>query len=389
MPDGADDYALATMLAHDPAFPDGSVVPPIYQTSLFTFGSYAEMEDTFAGRVRRPIYSRGDNPTVMAFEERLAAIEGAEAARGFASGMGAITAAILSIAEAGDRIVATRHVYGDAFRLFEKLLPRLGIRVDYVDCADLDAVARALPGAKLLYLENPTSMVFELHELPRLAAMARAQGIRTIADNSWATPVFQNPIRAGVDIVVHSASKYLGGHSDVVAGVAAGSRELIRRIDELTYPFLGAKLSPLDGWLLLRGMRTLTLRMKRHEESGVTIARRLAEHPSVARVMHPVFSNHPGRATLSGTSGLFSIEVAEGVDVPRLVDAFRLFRLGVSWGGHESLAVPVAASIKQTPKTNSFAAFDVSERTIRFAIGLEDPEDLWTDLERALAAGRV
>ena len=377
----------ATLLAHDEDWPGDPVVPPIYQTSLFTFRSYAEMERTFSGEVKRPTYSRGDNPTVAAFESRVAALEGAEAARACASGMAAISATVLTLVASGERIVATRHVYSDAYRLFERLLPRLGIRVEYVDCADPDAVAAALPGARLLYLETPSSMVFELHELPRLAALARRHGVLTVADNSWATPLFQQPIRHGVDLVVHSASKYLGGHSDVVAGVVAGSAELIATINQRGHPLLGGKLAPIEAWLLLRGLRTLPLRMTRHEESGLFIARHLQAHPAVLRVMHPAFANHPGGATLAGYSGLFSFEVDGGIDVPAFADALRLFRLGVSWGGHESLVVPALASLRQTPEVNALARFGVPPGTIRLHVGLEDPAALWADLEQALAAG--
>ncbi len=364
---------------HDP------VVGPIYQTSLFTFKNFAAMRDAFAGQSKGFIYSRVGNPTVHDFECRIAALEGAQAARGFASGMAAISATLLSIVQSGDRIVAVRHVYGDAYRFFEKLLPRFGVKVDYVDGADADAIEAALPGAKLLYLESPTSMVFELQDIPRLAAAAKAQGAVTVIDNSWSTPVFQKPILHGADLVIHSASKYIGGHSDTVAGVVAGPAAMIARINELTHPFLGAKLSPLEAFLLTRGLRTLPLRIRRHMDSGLMIASRLRQHPSVTKVHHPVYSNHPGRATLSGFTSLFTFEVDGRIDVARFSDALKLFRMGVSWGGHESLIVPVAASLAQTPGVNSFDRFGVSPRAIRLHVGLEDPEVLWADLENAFA----
>lgn len=364
---------------HDP------VVGPIYQTSLFTFKDFDTMRRAFAGERKGYVYSRVGNPTVHDFERRIAALEGAEAARGFASGMGAISATVLSIVQAGDRIVAVRHVYGDAYRFFEKLLPRLGVTVDYVDGSDADAVEAALPGAKLLYLESPTSMVFEMQDIARLATAAKAHGVVTAIDNSWATPIFQKPHTHGVDLVLHSASKYIGGHSDVVAGVVAGSAERVARINELTHPFLGAKLAPVDAFLLTRGLRTLPLRIRQHMDSTLTIAGRLKAHPHVVKVHHPAYSNHPGRATLMGYTGLFTFEVDERVDVARFSDALRYFRLGVSWGGHESLVVPVAASLAQTPGVNSFERFGVSPRAIRLHVGLEDAETLWSDLENALA----
>ena len=378
----------ATFLAHDAPFPGGPVVPPIYQTSLFTFANYAEMADTFAGRRRQPIYSRGDNPTVMEFETRLAALEGAEAARGFSSGMAAISATVLAFVGAGERIVAVRNCYGDAYRLFERFLPRMNIKVDYVDGADADAVAAALPGARLLYLESPTSMMFELQDLEALTSLARRHGIVTTIDNSWATPLFQKPIAHGVDLVLHSASKYLGGHSDTVAGVVAGSAAHIRQINGETYSYLGGKLSPFEAWLLLRGLRTLPLRLPHHMKSGLTIAERLKAHESVERVNHPAYSNHPGKKTLAGYGGLFSFEVTEDIDIPAFVDALKYFRLGVSWGGHESLVVPAKASLEQTPGLNSMARFGVSPRTIRFNVGLESVEDLWADIAQAFEKAR-
>lgn len=375
----------ARIVCEDAAHEHDPVVGPIYQTSLFTFKDFDTMRRAFAGERQGYVYSRVGNPTVHDFERRIAALEGAEAARGFASGMGAITATVLSIVEAGDRIVAVRHVYGDAYRFFEKLLPRLGVKVDYVDGSDAEAVEAALPGAKLLYLESPTSMVFEMQEIARLAAAAKANGAVSVIDNSWATPVFQKPHTHGVDLVLHSASKYIGGHSDVVAGVVAGSAALIARISELTHPFLGAKLAPVDAFLLTRGLRTLPFRVQRHMDSALTITDRLRHHVRVTKVHHPAYSNHPGRATLSGYTGLFTFEVDERLDIPRFTDALRYFRLGVSWGGHESLIVPVAASLAQTPGVNSFERFGVSPRAVRLHVGLEDPEMLWSDLEQAFA----
>lgn len=378
--------AARLIVAHDEAHAFSAVVPPIAQTSLFTFASYDEMVAAYRGEITRPIYSRGLNPTVRLFEEMVAALEGAEDALGFASGMAAISASVLSFAAPGDRIVAVRNVYPDAFRLFGTVLPRMGIAVDYVDGRDPAAVAAALPGARLLYLESPTSWQIEALDVPALAAAARAAGVLSIIDNSWATPIFQNPLALGVDLVLHSASKYIGGHSDVVAGVVAGSRALIDRLRAELYPYVGGRLAPFDAWLLVRGLRTLPIRMRAHEESALAIARRLAARPEVASV------NHPGLAALPpglrGTSGLFSFELAEGLDVRAFCDALRLFRLGVSWGGHESLVVPGEVVLQQKAQPNSAHAFGISPRSVRLHVGLEGTEALWTDLARGLDAAR-
>ncbi|MCM2474154.1 aminotransferase class I/II-fold pyridoxal phosphate-dependent enzyme [Rhizobium sp. CG5] len=386
MINGSDPFDYASLVvAHDEAHAFEAVVPPIVQTSLFTFSSYDEMVETYRGEKVRPVYSRGLNPTVRFFEEMLAKLEGGEDALGFASGMAAISSTVLSFVEPGDRIVAVRHVYPDAFRLFGTLLKRMRVEVTYVDGLDEDAVAKALPGAKLFYMESPTSWVMEAHDVGALAALARQHGVISVIDNSWASPVFQRPLTLGVDLVLHSASKYLGGHSDVVAGVVAGPKQLIDRIRAEAQPYLGGKLSPFDAWLLIRGMRTLPIRMKAHEASAMTIARRLQALDIVERVHHPALANHlpPG---LTGTSGLFSFIFRDGIDIRAFADRLTLFKLGVSWGGHESLIVPGEVVLQQKAQPNSAHAFGIHARSVRLHVGLEGTEALWSDLETAISA---
>ncbi len=383
-PDEPRTLSLDTLMTHDEDLPFNAVVPPIVQSSLFTFDSYRAMEDRFHERDTAHVYSRVGNPTVQAFEDKVLVAEGGTAARAVSSGMAAISSAVLAHVAAGDRIVCVRDVYPDAFRLFEKHCRRFGITTEYVDGRDEDAVAAALPGARLLYLESPTSLTFETQDIARLAALARSHGVTSIIDNSWATPVFQRPLEHGVDIVVHSASKYLSGHSDTVAGVIVTDHDHMARIKSLTFPLLGPKLSPFEGWLLLRGMRTLHLRMARHMESTATLAARLRAHPHVTRVRLPGPDASP---YLSGHSGLFGFEVAAGVDVPAFCDALKIFRLGVSWGGHESLVFPAQLGLGLTQDTaNSLIAFGVSDRLIRLSVGLEGADDLWADLAQALSA---
>ncbi|MGK9286685.1 PLP-dependent transferase [Sinorhizobium meliloti] len=366
--------------------PFAAAVPPIYQTSLFLFDSYAELEDVFAGRSAKPIYSRGDNPTVRLLEQKIAEMEGAEAARAFSSGMGAIAATVLAFVRPGDRIVTVRHVYSDAFRFFEKVLKRFGILVDYIDGTDTERMIAAIPGARLVYLESPTSMVFRLQNLPAIAQAAREHDVLTIVDNSWATPLFQRPLDLGIDIVIHAASKYLGGQSDTVAGLVAGSRDHIATINREIYPYTGAKLSPFEAWLVLRNIETLPLRMQHHHEAGLEVARWLAAQDQVDRVMHPAFTDHPGARTLRGYGGIFSFEVSKAVDIVAFVDALRLIRIGVSWGGPESLVVPAKAALSISPETNVFARFNVSDRTIRLNVGLNKAKDLIADLNQAFVA---
>ena len=377
-----DDFA--TLLAAD-AETGGAAVPPIHQTSLFTFDSVDAMEAAFRAPERHSIYTRGLNPTVRAFERKVAAMERCENARGFASGMGAISATLLGLLVTGDRVVCVRNVYPDTYRIMTGLMARIGIEAIFVDGEDLDAVRSAVAGARMLYLESPTSMTFDTLDVAALAEIAREAGAISVIDNSWASPAFQRPAEHGVDLVIHSASKYLSGHSDTVAGIVCGPDDLLHEINRVAYPSLGAKLSPFDAWLLIRGMRTLPMRMRQHHRAGLEIATRLAAHPAVSRVRHPGLGEVAG-ATLSGFSGLFSIHLRGGARAARaFCDQLGIVRLGVSWGGHESLAFPSQLGLIQPGLTNSFEAFGIGDDMVRLHVGLEDIEDLWRDIEQALA----
>lgn len=371
-----------TQLVHDQRHAEGAVAPPVYQTSIFTFDSYQSMMDRFRGDSAQPVYSRVDNPTVSVFLEKMCQLEQGESAAAFASGMGAISNAILSQVRTGDRIVCVKNVYPDTYRLMRGLCSRFGITTDFIDGTDLQAVEAALPGARILYMESPSTWVMQEQDLAALAKLARANGVTTIADNSWATPVFQKPLQAGIDLVVHSASKYISGHSDIVAGVLVGSREIIARMILETTPYLGAKLSAQEAALLLRGLRTLPLRMQRHQTSGIEIATRLSGHEKVKRVYHPALSVREF-SLLRGYGSLFSFEIDESVDIASFCDSLKIFRLGVSWGGYESLVMPAEVSINQAGEHSAAVDFGVSARMIRLFVGLEDPEDLWTDLTDA------
>lgn len=388
MINGSDPFEFASFIvAHDETNAFEAVVPPIVQTSLFTFETFDEMVATYRGERNRPVYSRGLNPTVRHFEEMLAKLEGGEDALGFGSGMAAISSTVLTFVEPGDRIVAVRHLYPDAFRLFGTLLKRMQVEVTYVDGADEEAVEKAMPGAKLFYLESPTSWIMQAHDVGALTAIARRHGAVSVIDNSWASPIFQRPLSLGVDLVLHSASKYLGGHSDVVAGVVTGSKALIDRIRGEALPYLGGKMSPFDAWLLIRGLRTLPVRMKAHEASALDIARRLMALDVVEQVNHPGLANTlpPG---LNGTSGLFSFVFRQSVDIRAFCDRLDLFKLGVSWGGHESLVVPGEVVLQQKAQPNSALAFGMNPRSVRLHVGLEGTEVLWRDLETAIAAAQ-
>jgi cystathionine beta-lyase/cystathionine gamma-synthase len=290
----------------------------------------------------------------------------------------------LSQVKSGDRIVCVRNVYPDTYRLLKGLCAKFEVRADFVDGTDLPAIEAALPGARLLYLESPSTWVMEEQDLVAIAALARAAGVTTIADNSWASPIFQKPLQLGIDLVIHSATKYISGHSDAVAGLLVGNRAIIDRMNLETTPYLGAKLSAHEAALLLRGLRTLPIRMARHHKSGLVIAERLSQHASVKQVFHPGLARSEF-STLRGYGGLFSFEIDDRIDIPSFCDALRIFRLGVSWGGHESLVMPALVSINQAGEHSAAVDFGISPRMIRLFVGLEDPEDLWSDLSKALA----
>jgi cystathionine beta-lyase/cystathionine gamma-synthase len=375
--------ALATRLARPWGDPAGPVTPPIHQTSLFTFDSYAAFEARMAGTSDEPLYTRVQNPTVSAFESMMADLEGGEAAVGFASGMGAISATLLALVRPGMRIACVEHVYPDAYRLLERMLRPMGVEVTYHSPRGLAEEPDLLQGVDLAYLESPTSMMLEVLDLPRIAGHAKRHGALTVIDNSWASPLHQRPLESGIDVVLHSASKYISGHSDTVAGVVVSSASLIQRLRDLTLPYLGAKLAPFEAWLLIRGLRTLVPRMRMHEATANLFVDRLATLREVTRVRSPGPNAAPG---LLGRSGLLSIELAEGIDITRFADGLRHFRLGVSWGGFESLVVPAAITLKQAGEQNSAQRFGVPQRLVRLSLGLEDAEDLWTDLVGALEA---
>lgn len=363
--------------------PHDASATPIFQSSSFLFDNYAQIEDVFAGRSDRYIYSRGDNPTVGELENLIARLEGAKAARGFSSGMAAICGAVLPFVQSGDRIIAVKHLYSDAYRLFETVLARFGVETIYVDGSDTQAMIDALSGARLVYLESPTSWTFRLQDLRAIATQARHLGVTSVIDNSWATPIFQRPHDLGIDLVVHAASKYLSGHSDTLGGLVTGPRQMIEKIDHEATHLFGGRMSPMDAFLVLRGMKTLDMRMARHMENGLALAQFLARHPAVTAVHHPgLAATRP--EGLTGFGGLFAFDLATSVDVQRFCDALRHIRIGVSWGGPESLIVPGQAACALAGSANSFARFGVSARTIRLAAGLEPYDTLASDLEDAL-----
>ncbi|MDW8206301.1 MAG: PLP-dependent aspartate aminotransferase family protein, partial [Chloroherpetonaceae bacterium] len=350
--------ALDTLCAHwaeDPARFHGAVIPPIFQNSLFTFPDCETRDRLWAGRTQTGVegadalfeYTRVSNPTTAIVEAKIAVLERGEQARCFSSGMAAISAAVLSCVRTGDHVIAPETVYGPTRVLLSEYLPRFHIETTYVDGRDPEDFVRALrPNTRLIYLESPSTGVFYQQDLQAVAALARSQGIATICDNSWASPCFQNPIPLGIDLVVHSATKYLGGHSDVIAGVVVGPASRMEDLSAREGCLLGAVLDPFAAWLLLRGVRTLSVRMERHQRNALQVATFLNAHPAIARVFYPGLPDAPQAALsarqLRGFSS-FSVALRDPGQAAayRFVNRLRYFGIGCSWGGFESLAMPM------------------------------------------------
>lgn len=379
---------LETRLAHGSRASD-SVAPPIYQTSSFR----ADTGDDFARRAAEPrnprFYTRYGNPTLREVETLLAELEGGEDALVTASGMGAISAAVLSNVRAGGHVVAQREIYSGVGELISGLLPRFGVDVTLVDQTDTGAFAAACNDrTTLIYLETPSNPLLRITDLRAIAAVARERNVRTIVDNTFATPLNQNPIACGIDIVVHSATKYLGGHSDLSAGAIVGTRAALEACWR-TSIVTGAVLGPIDAWLLLRGMRTLALRVERQNANALALAEFLQHHPAVTAVNYPGLSTHPqhalARSQMRGFGGVLSFEVDGGSErVERVLGALQIPSRAASIGGFESLVVAVGAMWSGTLDDEALAALGVSPSLIRFAVGIENVEDLRSDLDRAL-----
>ncbi|WP_219835137.1 PLP-dependent aspartate aminotransferase family protein [Paenibacillus sp. R14(2021)] len=372
-----------TQAAHDPIDlrHHGAIHVPIYQNSLFAFDTYEAFEQAFQSLMHNHVYSRGNNPTVEFLEKKLAELEGAEGAKCFASGMAAISSSILSVVQQGDHVICVDQAYGPTREFFSVYLTRFGIETTFIDGSSIDHWREAIrPNTKLFYLESPTTMLFELQNLQACAELAKSFGARTIIDSTWATPCFQNPLALGIDLVVHSITKYIGGHSDCVGGVILGSQELVDHIGYNEYMLLGGIMTPQTAALISKGLRTLPLRMQRHEESGLVVANHVSTLPFVHHVNHPGLPSHPqyelGRSQMSGYSSLFSFVTREPLKkMKQWADNLQLFKIGVSWGGFESLV-----TVNPRSRENDEACI------VRLYVGLENPADLTADLERAWAS---
>jgi methionine-gamma-lyase len=367
----------------------GSVATPVFRTSNFTFANTKEMRRWAEGKSKAYIYTRYGNPTLAVAEAKIAALEGAEAALVTASGMAAISSALLAVLSSGDEVIVTRQIYGGTYRLMRDVLPRLGIRVSYIETDLAGAEAMIHPRTRALYVESPTNPTLRLVDLRKAAALAGKHKLVSLIDNTFASPVLQNPLTFGFDIVVHSATKYLGGHSDLIGGAVASSREWINRARQMVID-LGGSMDPEAGYLLDRGLKTLALRVERHCATALTVARFLERHPRVARVHYPGLKSHPdyrlASRQMKGFGGMMAFDLKGGLAAAaRFCDRVQLFKLAVSLGGAESLVVLPSYTSHYRMSHEELTRAGVGPGTVRVSIGLEDAADLLADLRGALA----
>ncbi|HYM77896.1 MAG TPA: aminotransferase class I/II-fold pyridoxal phosphate-dependent enzyme [Candidatus Dormibacteraeota bacterium] len=370
---------------------NGPVAPEIFQTSTFEVTDNDEQERvTTTDRY----YTRWGNPTITLAEQTVAALEGTEGARVFASGMGAITTTILALLKTGDHIVAQRDIYGGVTKFFSAWLPKLGIDTTFVETNDYEQHARAIrPNTKMLYLESPTNPALRVVDMKKMAGLARQRGLISMIDSTFGTPINQHPAEYGMDLVMHSGTKYLSGHADLTCGVVCGRHELMEQIDE-SRKTLGNCMDPHAAWLLIRGLKTLAVRVARQNENAQRVAEFLERHAKVRRVHYPFLKSHPqyaiAREQMSGGSGMVTFEVeGTGEDARRASEAMHLFTLATSLGGVESLvSIPVLTSHAMI-SAEQRAKMGVTEQMVRLSVGIESVEDLIEDLERALQAVRA
>ena len=391
--------SLATVCVHAGEHPTTNAARaldvPIVMASAFGFASADEAADAFQGKSDAYIYGRWGNPTVEALESKLAALEGAEDACATASGMAAITGAVTALCGNGDHVIAPRSMYAEAARLLRERLPRFGIETTFVDAAEPGAYERALrPTTRLLYLETPANPNLAVADLAASAALAKPRGIRTLADNTFATPFAQNPLALGVDLVVHSMTKGLGGHGDAIGGCVCGSRQDVGLVRDLVVKGFGGVLSPFNAFLVTRGLRTFALRQRQQCASAAWLASRLAEHPRVGVVHHPSLPSHPGHALarrqMHAFGALLSFELRQEGSAPaleagkRVLESVRTVTHAVSLGDVRSLLVHPASTTHSTMPAADRAKANISDGLLRLSVGIEAAEDLWTDLRQAL-----
>lgn len=365
-----------------------SVAPPIMQTSNFSFTTVEDLRNAFKDEASTYLYSRATNPTLKILEQKMAALDGAEASLIFNSGAGAIFTSVLANVKSGDHIISVEKPYTWAQKMFDHVLPRFNITTTYVDGKKLKNFENAIRNnTRIIYLETPNSWNFEIQDLEEVAKLARLKNILTICDNSYCTPLYQRPLDFGIDLVLQSATKYINGHSDVVAGVLCGRKKMIDKIFNSEYMNLGIGTTPFNAWLMIRGLRTLPVRLEKSSNSAKKVVEFLKERPEIEQILFPFdidFDQYSlAKKQMSGAGGLFSfiLKASSAEEIERFCNNLKRILMAVSWGGYESLIIPGIASIKK----EDFDPENPIHRRIRMYVGLEDPDYLIEDLKKGFA----
>jgi methionine-gamma-lyase len=389
-----DEYAFATLAVHAGEAPcpaTGALDTPIYQSTAFVSADSAEMAAVYGEQKFAYMYTRWGNPTIRALEQKVAALEGAEAALATASGMAAISSAILGCVKAGDHIVASRSLYGGAYNLLNKNLPRLGITTTFVGSTRVEDFEKALqPNTRLLYFESPSNPVLDILDIAALAELAHSRSLPAMMDNTFATPVLQQPLALGATVVVHSSTKYLCGHGDALGGIVLGTNDYISELSHQIVRHFGGVSSPFNAWLILRGIRTLPLRVAAQCANAQQVAEFLAAHPRVERVNYPGLPSHPGHALarkqMKGFGAMISFEVQGGYESgKKVMDRVKIFARAASLGDTRSLIVHSASTSHRAVPHEERLAIGITDGLVRLSVGIEAAEDLIADLEQALA----
>jgi cystathionine beta-lyase/cystathionine gamma-synthase len=369
----------------------GAVSTPIYETSVFAFSRTKELVDVMSEKVDGYVYTRFGNPTIRNVERKMAELENTEDAAAFSSGMAAISTAILTLVSSGDQIVSTRDLYGGTLGFFKNVLAKLGVDVSLVDTTDFGELKSAIrKNTKVIFAETPTNPTLKIVDLPNVAELAKKNGLTTVVDSTFASPYNLRPAEYGIDVVLHSATKYLGGHNDVTAGVVCGSESFIRKLREMRKP-LGGTLDPHAAWLLIRGLKTLGLRMKKHNSNGLDVARFLEKHPKVRKVYYPGLPSHPQHLVaehqMMGFGGVVSFEINADLEATmKFVENLKLCALAPTLGGTETLVTQPVTSSHYTVSAGERKKMGVTDQLVRLSLGIEDSEDIIADLEQAFTS---
>ncbi len=368
----------------------GSLITPIFETSTFGFTKADEVPIAVAGK-RGYVYSRWDNPTVVRLEQKLAAFEHGGDAAAFSSGMAAISTSVFSFLKKGDHVVGIRDTYGGTYSLLHTLLPTIGIATDLVETTDFGAMEGAVKkNTSMIYIESPTNPTLKLVDIPKAAKLAHENGAILLVDNTFATPINQNPLTMGADVVLHSATKYLNGHLDLIAGAAVSSKKKAHTIKMMRREF-GGTLDPLPAWLVLRGMKTMALRVRQHNSNAMALAEYLSDHRKVSRVNYPGLKSHPqhklARKQMRGFGGMMSIEIKGGLkDAMRFTERLKVASLAASLGGVATLVSQPTNMTHTQMSAKERAKTGIPDTLVRVSVGIEDVDDLIKDFGQALAA---